>query len=159
MKKGIVLFIIAVVILYFTFNCFFCKKPESPVKATQTSFLYDETNRMRKENGIDLLKYSQELERSATVKACDLRDRNYWAHQAPDGQMSWHLFNEAGYYYIFAGENLARNLPDEKIIGAFMESPTHRANVLGKQFDDLGIGKCGRFVVFHFGRSQNEKSL
>jgi len=117
--------------------------------------MYNEVNKVRIENKLHPLKPNTMLEKSATDKACDMVKNNYWAHQAPDGQMCWHLFTEAGYKYTIAGENLARDLTEKQVVKAFMNSPPHKANVLGLAYEDLGIGKCGKYIVFHFGRENH----
>lgn len=109
--------------------------------------MYNLTNLERTNVGLKELRYDSRLVKSATIKACDLRDRNYWSHQDPEGRMSWYLFPR----YQYVGENLARNLDDGEVVGVFMKSQSHRDIILDKDFKYLGIGKCGNFTVFHFG--------
>jgi uncharacterized protein YkwD len=40
------------------------------------------------------------------------------------------------------------------MIKALMSSPTHRANILNKKYEEMGIGRCGNFTVFHYGRQK-----
>jgi uncharacterized protein YkwD len=91
------------------------------------------------------------LDESAHNKACDLRDRNYWAHYAPDGTSPWDFIHETGYNYYYAGENLCKDNNVEVCMENFMQSPAHRANILDSDYRDVGIGICGNFVVQHFG--------
>lgn len=109
--------------------------------------MYRLTNQERVKIGLKELKYDPRLVKSATIKACDLRNRNYWSHQDPDGRMSWYLFPR----YQYKGENLAKDLNDLKVVNVFMNSPSHKSIILDKDFKYLGIGKCGNFTVFHFG--------
>jgi hypothetical protein len=47
---------------------------------------------------------------------------------------------EAGYQYEYAGENLAKNfLFSKNVVEAWMDSPTHRENVLRPEYTDVGF--------------------
>lgn len=111
----------------------------------------DLINQARVDIELEPLTRNQLLTDSATAKACDLRDRDYWAHVAPDGTQPWEFFIDAGYIYTYAGENLCRNLDEVTCVEACMRSKKHRENILSPDFKDIGIGKCGKFVVQHFG--------
>ncbi len=112
-------------------------------------------NSQRQAAGITALIENPRLDESARKKACDMRDRNYFAHLSPDGKMSWELILKSGYYYRFAGENLGRDFGrDEDAMAKFMGSETHKANILGKQYREVGIGRCGVFIVQHYGKRQ-----
>jgi hypothetical protein len=65
---------------------------------------------------------------------------NYFAHTSPYGITPWHWFKEVGYTFRFAGENLAVNfLESRDVQQAWLNSPTHRANVLNPNFTEIGI--------------------
>ena len=68
--------------------------------------------------------------------------------------------DRAGYPYITAGENLAKNFAtDDGVITGWMNSPGHRANILKADFTDIGIatvnctlqGTQTTLVVAHYG--------
>lgn len=112
-------------------------------------------NEERQKAGVPILKSKTTLNWTAAIKACDMDHKNYFAHNDLDGAPSWGLFTRSGYYYEKAGENLAQGFDsDTKMMEAFMNSPTHRDNILDPKFLDLGIGRCGRFLVQHFGREK-----
>lgn len=120
----------------------------SSVEANSLAILI---NQQRIEYNLKPLKIDDRLNKSATFKACDLRDRNYWSHEDPDGKMSWYMFGRQGYYFRLAGENLAKNCEDNICISLWMNSPTHRENILKSDYKDIGSGECGIFKVVHFG--------
>jgi hypothetical protein len=100
------------------------------------------------------------LDAAATAKAKHMAANGYFAHFAPDGTTPWVFFDEAGYRYAHAGENLAVHFSDSgEVVEAWMKSPTHRANIAGGQFTEIGVGTAkGRldgfptvFVVQLFG--------
>ena len=120
------------------------------IKAQSTDPIIIQVNNIRKSYKLASLTESRQLDISATQKACDLRDKDYWAHKDPDGKMSWYMFVKAGYYYRFAGENLAKNCTDLRCVELWMRSPTHRAIILAN-YKDIGVGRCGIFKVIHLG--------
>jgi hypothetical protein len=64
----------------------------------------------------------------------------YWAHVSPSGIQPWKWFGDVGYNYSFAGENLAKNYPtSQATVDAWMNSPTHRENILNKEYTDVGF--------------------
>ncbi len=102
------------------------------------------------------------LTEAAQAKATDMAGRGYFAHNDPtSGAEPWVWLDRAGYRYDFAGENLAVNFIDSNdVLRAWMQSPTHRENIVRSSFSQIGIGVAsgvyqGRpsvFVVQFFGR-------
>ncbi|MEK9186711.1 MAG: CAP domain-containing protein, partial [Patescibacteria group bacterium] len=129
--------------------------------------LVDETNQSRSGGQLSFLKPNPLLEQAAALKAQDMAVKGYFAHNAPDGKTPWYWFNQVGYSFLAAGENLAVNFNDSKdVVNAWMRSSAHRANVLNNNFTEIGIGVAegqyqGRtsfFVVQLFGRPAPKKS-
>jgi len=97
-------------------------------------------NQKRLENGLPPLSFSPELATAARNKANDMLLKNYWAHNSPDGRTPWEFLKEAGYNYVYAGENLARGFNTSlDVTNGWMASPTHRANVLSPNYSDVGF--------------------
>lgn len=118
------------------------------------------TNRERQEMGLSALSLNKKLSEAAQMKAGDMFAFDYWAHSSPSGKDPWFFFEEAGYNYRVAGENLARDFKDpESVVKAWMNSPTHRENILNNKFQEIGVavvdGTLGgiktTLVVQHFG--------
>jgi hypothetical protein len=66
---------------------------------------------------------------------------SYFSHDSPTGVTPWHWFKEAGYPFVHAGENLAVYFTDSgEVVNAWMNSPTHRANIVGSQYREIGVG-------------------
>ena len=109
-----------------------------------TEELINLTNQERQKNGLQELKLNPVLVNAATKKAADMINKNYWAHTSPEGKTPWSFFKEVEYQYLYAGENLARDFQDsDSVIKAWMNSPTHRDNILSSRYRDIGI------VVIH----------
>ncbi len=104
------------------------------------SGLLSGTNTARSANGLGSLTLDAQLNNSAQMKAEHMAAHNYWAHTAPDGTEPWYFFQQAGYSYTRAGENLAYGFSSsQSTIDGWMNSPSHQANVLG-QYIDVGFG-------------------
>ena len=99
------------------------------------------TNNERTQNGAGGLSLNQNLNSAAQAKANDMIARNYWSHNTPDGQEPWIFIDGAGYKYLKAGENLAYGFDSSNdTVTGWMNSPTHRANLLDGGFNDVGFG-------------------
>lgn len=118
------------------------------------------TNQDRAANGASALVLNDALSQAAAAKAADMFANQYWAHTSPQGRDPWSFINDAGYKYLFAGENLARDFGDSKsVVDAWMNSPSHRENLLNARYQDVGFavvnGKYGSYettlVVQMFG--------
>lgn len=99
------------------------------------------TNADRMALGLSPLGASRALSLAAQMKADDMADRGYFAHETPDGLSPWYWMTKAGYSYRAAGENLAVYFTDTRSVEkAWMASPEHRANLLDRQYADVGYG-------------------
>ncbi len=125
------------------------------------SALIDETNQSRVDKQLSQLTTNPILEKAAQLKANDMAAKGYFAHNTPDGKTPWYWFDQAGYNYAAAGENLAVNFTDSKdVTDAWLASPSHRANIMNGNYSEIGIataqgtykGKDAIFVVEEFGR-------
>ena len=98
------------------------------------------TNETRASAGLKGLSYNEKLADAARRKASNMFSENYWAHNAPSGKSPWVWFKEAGYSYIFAGENLAKDFGDtSRMMNAWMASPTHKENIVNPKYSEIGI--------------------
>ncbi len=102
----------------------------------------DITNKYRTENGnLGLLTENSKLNFSAEKKLQDMFVKGYFEHISPDGVGVGDLGTQVSYEYIIIGENLALgNFKDDKaLVDAWMASPGHRANILKKQYTEIGV--------------------
>jgi len=98
------------------------------------------TNQKRAEQGLGPLTLNPALSAAAAAKAADMYSKNYWAHFAPDGTTPWSFIRNSGYAYVHAGENLAKGFThSEDVINAWMNSPSHRENMLSSKYNDVGF--------------------
>ena len=105
--------------------------------------LIELTNENRGDNALSVLTENSALDDAAQLKADDMAKGSYFAHTSPDGVTPWHWFEDAGYTYAYAGENLAVHFTDsDDVVKAWMNSPGHRANILGSHYTQIGIGSA-----------------
>ncbi len=123
--------------------------------------LVDLTNTARHEQSLHVLKPNNLLEQAAQLKANDMAQKGYFSHNSPEGITPWYWFDQVGYPYTYAGENLAVNFSDSGVLHrAWLDSPSHRANIVNANFTEIGVGtatgvykeKEAVFVVQLFGR-------
>jgi hypothetical protein len=126
----------------------------------EENVLVDETNQNRAANNLPNFQVSPLLQEAAQEKANDEARNGYFAHTSPQGLTPWYWFQQVGYNFDYAGENLAVNFSDsEDVTTAWMNSPEHRANILNTDFTQIGIataqgmyeGEPTIFVVEEFG--------
>lgn len=127
--------------------------------------LVDLANNDRVSNSLSLLTVNPVLESAAQLKAEDMAAKGYFAHYGPDGSSPWDWMKKAGYDFVYAGENLAIDFTDsEDVNEAWLESPTHRANIMNSKFTEIGIatvkgtynGRKTIYVVQMFGTPLNK---
>ena len=98
-------------------------------------------NEERTHGQLENLTVSPILDQAAQMKAEDMAKKSYFAHTSPDGQTTWNLLDTVQYRYDYAGENLAINFTDSQdVVMAWMNSPTHRANIVKSSYREVGTG-------------------
>lgn len=102
--------------------------------------LHQLTNNERQKSNLGNLVFNEKLSVAAQLKANDMFAKNYWAHYSPVGSTPWDFITGSGYRYEYAGENLAKNfLFSDGVVSAWMNSPTHRENILKKEYTEVGF--------------------
>ena len=97
-------------------------------------------NEDRARNGLPPLTLDPELSRLAQLKSSDMNSNHYFAHESPTYGNASQMLSAFGYDYQGVGENIAHHANVEKAEAAFMSSDGHRSNILGSQWDKVGIG-------------------
>lgn len=109
-------------------------------------------NNERIKVGLAPLVVNEQLVQAAKVKAHDMATKGYWAHNTPEGKTPFDFIKDTGYVYTYAGENLAKyfqNTP--QTITGWMESPTHKDNIVNPHYVETGVAVEGDIIVQMFG--------
>lgn len=167
LNPGALLFYL-VIFVFIIFGFYFVRSAAPQILGTAqytAAQIVELTNIKRAEQGLSPLTLNSKLSSAAYGKALDMLANNYWAHYSPQGKSPWNFIKAAGYRYIYAGENLARDFNDpQSLVNAWMASPTHRSNILDKNFKEIGVsvesgkltGREGVLVVQMFGSSVSQ---
>jgi uncharacterized protein YkwD len=107
--------------------------------------LFTLTNRDRAAAGLNALANDTYLHKKAEWRAKDMGDNNYFSHAIPpDGKKVFVYMQADGYCFTVAGENIGLStytddVATNRIETAFMNSSSHRANILGT-WARMGVG-------------------
>jgi len=99
------------------------------------------TNKYRAQNGLSALKENSKLSAAALAKAQDMAENGYFNHLSPDGVSPSTLVKNYGYNFQATSENIAYGVfqSSQDLIAGWMDSAGHRANILNKDFKDIGL--------------------
>ena len=103
------------------------------------------TNQDRAKAGLNALVNDAYLAKEARWRAQDMGDKGYFSHQIPPANKDvFSYMRSDGYCFSVAGENIGYSTyPDDVVTAnlevAFMNSPGHRTNILGK-WAHIGVG-------------------
>lgn len=114
--------------------------------------LMHKVNLERTQRFIPALATNNALMSASSGKAQDMLTRSYFAHVDPDGNYVWPRIEQAGYSpYLTVGENLAMDFSSASdVVSAWMNSPTHRANIVNEKFEDQGMASVyGQYEPSH----------
>ncbi len=132
------------------------------------SVIVELTNEERDDANLGDLRRSSILDAAAQLKANDMAKHSYFSHYSPSGVSPWYWFDQAGYNYLHAGENLAVHFTNsDEVVEAWMDSPSHRANIVNDKYGEIGVGSARGefdgyptiFVVQLFGTPRANKSV
>ena len=99
-----------------------------------------EMNAHRARYGLEPLRLERRLSAAAADRADDMFARGYFDHVGPDGRSPFLTVSENGYRFRTVGENLAVGYRSaEAVVDGWMRSPGHRANILSRDFRDVGL--------------------
>ena len=114
--------------------------PEAMASSITSGNIIQLTNQERAAAGLNTLSTNAKLTAAAQAKANNMFEEQYWDHFGPNGETPWMFISEAGYAYVYAGENLAKGFRTaEGVHEAWMASPTHKANILSGNYKDIGV--------------------
>jgi uncharacterized protein YkwD len=111
---------------------------------TNTSFearVIELINEERAKANLPALTYQSQLTAAAQLHSADMACNNYFNHTAIDGSGPSERATRQGYSSSFIGENIAAGYSTPKVVvEGWMNSPGHKANILGADYTEIGVG-------------------
>ncbi len=112
--------------------------------------IVERINAIRAERGLASLSYDPRLQAAAVKHSVEMYEMKYFSHTSPvseHAQFATRITLDGIADFGVAGENLvmgpdARDLA-ERFVDIWMDSPGHRANILGRDFRFTGVGVYG----------------
>ena len=98
-------------------------------------------NEQRVQHGLNPLTIDADLSKKARIKSQDMKNNQYFSHNSPTYGTPFQMMQSLGISYRSAGENIAMGYSTaEAVVRAWMNSDSHRANILSNNYTSLGIG-------------------
>lgn len=113
--------------------------------ATSPSTFEDQVVRLvnseRAKNGLRPLTHRADLKNVAEKKAQDMINSNYFSHTSPNYGSPFDMMKTFGISYTSAGENIAKGqTTPQQVMNSWMNSSGHRANILNRNYNAIGVG-------------------
>ncbi len=115
------------------------KLEEEVILSDEEQRTLDLINEYRVQNGLKELKPFSDLQDVAKLKAEDLVNNKYFAHTSATLGTPFKMLKDNKVKYKIAGENLAGSTTPEKAVEAWINSTSHRENILEEKFEYTGI--------------------
>lgn len=110
-------------------------------ESSQAEEILKLVNAERAKQGVAKLTLSKELTSVANVKAKDMAVNKYFDHNSPTYGSPFQMLQHFGIKYSYAGENIAGGQRTaQEVMNSWMNSSGHRANILNKNYTQLGVG-------------------
>ncbi len=95
----------------------------------------------RQKYGMPVLYFDNSISDVARTKSQDMAVNNYFSHYSPTYGMASDMLLSYGITWTAWGENIAsgQDTPEE-VVNAWMNSSSHRDNILSPNFVFLGVG-------------------
>lgn len=98
-------------------------------------------NQERAKQGLSPLTHRADVKNVAEKKAMDLINSNYFSHTSPNYGSPFDMLKSFGISYRSAGENIAKGQRSpQEVMNAWMNSSGHRANILNRNYNGIGVG-------------------
>ena len=115
----------------------------------------DLVNQQREKQNLAPLVIDVRLQEIAELKAQDMVNNNYFAHQSATYGSAFDMMKADNIWYRKAGENLAGDISNKTAVLLWMNSKSHRDNILDSGYQKTGIAvvsspKYGKIFVQMF---------
>lgn len=97
-------------------------------------------NESRAASGLKALVMDANILKIAKLKAVDMVNKEYFSHTSPTYGSPFAMMKTYGIAYKVAGENIAGNPSIQAAVTSWLNSPTHKENILSTSYNLVGIG-------------------
>lgn len=102
--------------------------------------VFDLLNKARTSAGLSKLSADATLFKVARLKAQDMVKNDYFSHTSPTYGSPFEMMKKYSVSYKVAGENIAGNPNLQDAVTAWLNSSTHKQNILSNSYNYIGIG-------------------
>lgn len=102
--------------------------------------IFDLINNARANANVSKLSYDSTVFKVARLKSEDMVKSSYFSHNSPTYGSPFKMLTTYGVSYKVAGENIAGNPSLEEAVNAWLNSATHKQNILSNSYNYVGIG-------------------
>ena len=133
----------------------YAKQENNPNNLSNRDLVIYYINEERKKANLNTLKDTTDLNRVALLKSEDMVKNNYFLHTSPTYGTPFNMLKNYGITYNYAGENIAGNTSMKKAVEKWMQSDSHKRNILSSKYKYIGVGvtksdKYGYIIVTMF---------
>ncbi|QNN44821.1 CAP domain-containing protein [Pedobacter roseus] len=158
-----IIYFASTIMLMFAATISACKKENSEAsKKDLETELLTRLNQLREKGctcGTDIMPPAQKvtwntaLEKTATLHAEDMLNRNYFSHITPEGIPAIQRSRQQGYAGTEVGEVIAKNYTSaDEVIAGWLASESHCKAMMDTTYNEVGAGKAGTYWVMDLGR-------
>jgi uncharacterized protein YkwD len=120
--------------------------------------LFDYANHERSAQGLPALRWSTALADAARKHAAVMAQKQSISHQFPGEASLPGRAGQSGAHFVWLSENVAQGPSAQVIHAEWVKSPNHRANLLDRDMDSIGIAVAERggqwFAVEDFSKAK-----
>lgn len=102
--------------------------------------VFDAINKARTDAGLSKLEPDASLFKIARLKAQDMVNNSYFSHTSKKYGSPFEMMKNYNMSYKSAGENIAGNPSLENAVKSWLNSNTHKKNILSNSYNYIGIG-------------------
>lgn len=111
----------------------------STILSTEEEEFLESINEIRIKNNLPELIIDDAIQNVARLKAQDLIENNYFSHTSPKYGTLFEMLSSSSITYKTASENIAGNSSISGAINSWMNSESHKSNILSNTFNYTGV--------------------
>lgn len=111
---------------------------ESTLSVEEEEF-FNKINDIRIKNNLPVFQIDDNVQNVARLKAQDLAENNYFSHTSDKYGTPFEMLSTSGVNYKTASENIAGNASIDGAISSWMNSDSHKNNILSTDFNYTGV--------------------